>query len=188
MPKIKILVAVLVLAGIAGGGAYWYFGGQRTAAAGLTLYGNVDIRQVALAFNVAERITQMYAEEGDQVKKGQPLAALDTRRFNNRVAQAQAQVAAQEQVVAALVAGSRPEEIHQAKANAQAAQVEAHNAEVVAKRQANLRQRGLTSKENADDARAAADAAAARLRSAQAALDLITKGPGKRISRRQRPD
>ena len=177
MPKIKILVAALVLVGVAAGGGYWYFGGQRTAAAGLTLYGNVDIRQVALAFNVAERITAMYAEEGEQVQKGQLLAALDTRRFNNRVAQAESQVAAQEQVVAALVAGSRPEEIHQARANAQAAQVEAHNAEVVAKRQADLRRRGLTSKENADDARAAADAAAARLRAAQAALDLVVKGP-----------
>ena len=177
MPKIKILIAVLVLAGIAAGGAYWYVGGPRTVSAALTLYGNVDIRQVALAFNVAERITEMDAEEGEQVKKGQLLAVLDTRRFNNRVAQAEAQVAAQQQVVAALVAGSRPEEIHQAQANAKAAEVEAHNAQVIAKRQADLQRRGLTSKENTDDARAAADAAAARLRAAQAALELITKGP-----------
>lgn len=179
MTKVKILIAVLVLAGIATGGGYWYFGAHRTAAGALNLYGNVDIRQVALAFNVAERITEMYVEEGDRVKKGQVLAVLDTRRFNNRVAQSAAQVAAQEQVVAALVAGSRPEEIHQARASAQAARVQAHNARVTAKRQSDLRKRGLTSKENADDARAAADAAAARLSAAEAALELVVKGPRK---------
>lgn len=177
MQKIRILIAVVIVAVVVAGGTYWYLDERRPQPDVLTLYGNVDIRQVALAFTVSERIDQMYAEEGERVKKGQVLAALDTRRFTKRVAQSQAQVAAQEQVVAALVAGSRPEEINQARANVKAAQAEAHNARVVARRQTDLVKRGLTSKENADDARSVADAAEARLRAVQAALELALKGP-----------
>ena len=43
----------------------------------LTLYGNVDIRQVALGFRASGRIESMAFEEGDSVSSGKLLAALD---------------------------------------------------------------------------------------------------------------
>jgi len=49
-------------------------------------------------------------EEGDQVKVGQLVAELDPIRYVANVAQAPAQLAVHKQVLACLLAGSRPEE------------------------------------------------------------------------------
>jgi len=42
----------------------------------IRLYGNVDIREVRLAFNGSEHVEEMLVDEGDQVKPGQLLARL----------------------------------------------------------------------------------------------------------------
>jgi HlyD family secretion protein len=86
------------------------------------LYGNVDLRQVLLAFNNSERIVAVLAQEGDRVRRGQVLARLDRSRLEPQVAQAEAVVAAQRQVVERLQHGNRPEEIEQARAHADAQQ------------------------------------------------------------------
>jgi HlyD family secretion protein len=77
------------------GASLWYFflrqgevGQER-----LTLFGNVDIRQVELAFNGSERIAAIRVEEGASVNKGQVLAVLETRRLHQLVTMAEAQVA-----------------------------------------------------------------------------------------------
>lgn len=46
-----------------------------------TLYGNVDIRDVALSFRVSGRITEMLFDEGDHVTKGTVVAKLDKDTF-----------------------------------------------------------------------------------------------------------
>ena len=43
----------------------------------LTLYGNIEIRQVDLGFRVEGRVKKLLKEEGDEVKKGELLAILD---------------------------------------------------------------------------------------------------------------
>ncbi|QSR87110.1 efflux RND transporter periplasmic adaptor subunit [Candidatus Methylacidiphilum infernorum] len=55
----------------------------------LIIYGNVDIREVQLAFYDTGRILKMYAQEGQRVKKGQLLAELDPVRFEDAVRQAE---------------------------------------------------------------------------------------------------
>ena len=80
----------------------------------LTLFGNIDLRQVQLSFNNSERIAAVLVQEGDRVRQGQLLARLDTARLEPQLAQAEAQAAAQLQVVKRLRSGSRPEEIAQA--------------------------------------------------------------------------
>lgn len=47
----------------------------------ITLYGNVDIRQVDMAFRVPGVLKEMFFEEGDRVKKGDLLAALDDEDY-----------------------------------------------------------------------------------------------------------
>ena len=74
-------LVVLLLAAALGAGTWWWT--QRAAPAtggAIVLHGNVDIRQVDLAFNSAGRVTQVLAREGERVEKGQLLATLDMQR------------------------------------------------------------------------------------------------------------
>jgi HlyD family secretion protein len=173
---IVIIVAALGIAGF----AIWYFNNHRSINhADLVLYGNVDIRQVQLAFNGSERVVQMQAKEGDAVKKGQLLATLDTVRLTRNVDLQQAQLASQQQVLARLEAGSRPEEILKAQADVEAARIDADNAERTYQRQKTLVEQHFVAKQQADDARAGADAAQARYRSLRETLKLVQLGPRK---------
>ncbi len=180
--KAKLLrlgVIVVLLAAIGGGAAWWYRDKEQARPTALVLHGNVDIRQVELAFNANGRIAQILVHEGDRVTKGQLLAVLDTTRLESLAAQAQAQVATQRQVVARMRAGSRPEEIAKAAADADAARVDAANADRTFRRQQDLVAKHFVAQQQADDSRAAAEAAKARLNSAQEALRLVQLGPRK---------
>ena len=70
------MIAVLLVAAAAGGGAWWWFIHRAGPATELTLYGNIDLRQVALAFNNNERIATVLMQEGDYVRKGDLLATV----------------------------------------------------------------------------------------------------------------
>src|ERR671931_421498 len=115
MRRVVLIVVLLAVAGAAASVPWWLTHRHPTAQE-LTLYGNVDLRQVELAFNNSERIADVLVQEGDHVRQGQVLARLDTRRLEPQVAQAEAQAAAQRQIVERLRHGSRPEEIAQAEA------------------------------------------------------------------------
>jgi len=145
----------------------------------LTLYGNVDIRQVQLAFNGSERIATMLASEGEPVRQGQLLATLDTVRLAHNIDLQQAQLASQQQVVARLEAGSRPEEIRKAQADADAARIAADNATHTYQRLQDLVSKHFVAQQQADDALAAADAAQARYHALQETLKLVQMGPRK---------
>ncbi|NEU33636.1 biotin/lipoyl-binding protein, partial [bacterium LRH843] len=95
----------------------------------LVLYGNVDIRQVSLAFETAGRIQSLAVQEGDRVQKGQVLAELNTDSLTIQAQQAQAQLQVQQQTLNEQAAGNRPEEITQAKAKVQSAQAQFENAD-----------------------------------------------------------
>jgi len=156
--KIFILFIAVAVLGTSGAAA-WYFRNHRASSDyALTLYGNVDIRQVQLAFNGSERIATMQAREGEQVHKGQLLAKLDTVRLASNVDLQQAQLASQQQVVARLEAGSRPEEISKAQADAEAARIAADNATHTYQRLKELVSKHFVAQQQADDALAAADA------------------------------
>lgn len=115
-----MVVALLLAAG--GAGAWWWYRHREGVSKELTLLGNVDLRQVQLAFNNSERIVEVLAQEGDHVRRGQVLARLDRSRLEPQVAQAEAVAAAQRQVVERLHHGNRPEEIAQARAQVEAQQ------------------------------------------------------------------
>src|SRR5437764_1090599 len=121
MRRLALMVLLLGTAGGAAGLAWWLRHHESTPAA-LTLYGNVDLRQVQLAFNNSERIAAVLVQEGDRVRRGEVVARLDTSRLEPQVAQAEAQAAAQRHIVEKLHNGSRPEEIAQARANLELAQ------------------------------------------------------------------
>jgi HlyD family secretion protein len=171
-----MMVAVLVAAA-GGGGAAWWFAHRSGAPAALVLHGNVDLRQVALAFNNSERIATVLVQEGDRVHKGQVLARLDTSRLEPQVAQQAAQVVAQRAAVDRLRHGSRPEEIAQAKANLESAKADALNARRQFERKKALLRKSIASQQDADATEAAAGVSDARVEVNQKALDLAVAGP-----------
>ena len=176
--KKKRAVAVILVLAIGGGAAYWFTRAHAPANA-LTIYGNIDIRQVQAAFDDNGRILDLQVQEGDRVKKGQLLAELDPVRFQDAVAKSQGQVAAQEQVLARLLAGSRPEEIAEARAETAAAQATLSNAEITWQRQQALAEQQYIPKQSLDNAAAALKTARANLDHAGQALILAIKGPRK---------
>ena len=97
----KIVLPVAIIVAIAVGAATWAWAAHRPARDPdeLTLYGNVDIRQVSLAFNANERISEIRVREGDKVHAGAVLAALDERTPLARLAQSTAQIGVQEQAL-----------------------------------------------------------------------------------------
>lgn len=87
---VPLIVLVLALAG----GAAWWLTHREAAPTELLLYGNVDLRQVDLAFNNNERVTQVLVDEGAHVRAGDVLARVDTSRLTPQAAQAAANVEA----------------------------------------------------------------------------------------------
>lgn len=173
---VKIILLVAIAAGI--GFAIKRKLGQPAAAdSPLTLFGNVDIRQVALGFRTSGRIASMALEEGDAVTAGQALAMLDKGPLEDSLALFKAQVAIAEAGVAKLEAGTRPGEIAQAKAVVEERGTALTNAQQLRDRQLGLAKSGAVSKQAADDSQAQHDAAAARLASASEALALAEEGP-----------
>jgi HlyD family secretion protein len=177
--KRRALLVVLLAAAGAAAGLGWWFTHRQSATDELALYGNVDLRQVNLAFNNSERIAAVLVQEGDRVYQGQLLAKLDTSRLEPQVAQAEAQTAAQRQVVERMHNGSRPEEIAQAKANVESAKADAENARLQYERTSRLLGSRAMSQQDFDNAKAAWDSAQAKLVVNQKALDLAVAGPRK---------
>jgi|SRR5690606_38686796 len=171
----RIVVAVIVLAAAAAA-AFWWQGNRRADDAPLTLYGNVDIREVTLGFRVGGRLVEMLYEEGDRVEAGALLARLDDEPYREALRAAKARVGIAEARLELVRAGNRPQEIERAEANVAEARAALRNAEQELARQRDLDERGLTAKSIVDQAAARADEAAARLQAAEEALALARAG------------
>ncbi len=171
-----ILLVLLIAAGAAG----WYWWSHRTTGAAdtLALHGNVDIRQISLAFDGSGRIAELRAEEGDQVRAGQVIAVLDTRTLELQAQQQEANVEAQRQTLLRLRNGSRPEEIAQARAQLASAEASASRADLDFSRATGLQTAasGAISQQNVDQRRADAQTARAKVNELQAALQLAEAG------------
>ena len=79
--KLKIIFGLVLLAVSAACFVFWKFF-KKEPACEVTLYGNIEIRQVDLSFRVSGRLKKVYFEEGDYVKKGEKLAELDFDTFD----------------------------------------------------------------------------------------------------------
>lgn len=178
MPKKKIIPPIVVIIIIAA--AIWYYNRSPTAAAEIELYGNVDIRQVSLAFNSSERIVEMLKEEGDTVIAGEILARLDTEILKLQIVQTRSRITAQEQAVLRLTNGTRPEEIEQQRAKTASAEAQLNQTSQDYKRLSGALKSSsgqAVSAQTVDEAQARLQVAQANLTEARKALDLALIGP-----------
>ena len=171
--RVLVVVAVVVIAGIAG-----YVLAQRNGDddGPLRLYGNVDIREVQLAFRQPGRVTEMSFDEGDVVTAGTRVAALDAQPYRDALAAARARVRVAAAELSKLRSGLRPQEVTQARAALLQAQARATEAERNFRRQASLLESGASSQRTVDAARAARDQSTAAVQSALAALSQAAEG------------
>ena len=196
MPQIRkrrVVIVLLVLVAVAAFAAWHWILPSRHVETSIRLYGNIDIRQVQLSFNDSDRVEKLLVDEGSVVHSRQLLAQLADQRYADAVAQDQAKVAAQQQVVARLLAGSRPEEIAAARADVAASQADVAaakanltNAELLYHRRETLARQQFVSLQLRDDAQrswlaaqAALDASNQALAAKQQALRLALIGPRK---------
>jgi HlyD family secretion protein len=128
----KKLVKIVVILGVAAAIAFVVktkLSESNAVEDPLTLYGNVDIRQVSLGFRTSGRIGTMVYEEGDAVKEGQLLASLDKGPLKDNLALFRAQVNVTEAAVAKLEAGTRREGIAIASSELEVARASVAQAE-----------------------------------------------------------
>lgn len=79
--KRSSIAIILILLICIGSLAYVYYKNHQKNDNELTLYGNIEIRQVDLGFRVQGKIAKMLFEEGDKVKKGDMIAYLDDATY-----------------------------------------------------------------------------------------------------------
>ena len=149
--KRPLIIVVLLLIVLVAGGAYWWTQRAKPVSNTLTLYGNIDIRQVQLAFNDAGRVSELLVQEGDAVRKGQVVARIDAVRYQDAVNRAQAALLAQQNVLAKLKAGSRPQEIAEARAGVDAALAAQANAKATYARPKTLVGSGFLPRQSLDN-------------------------------------
>lgn len=169
---IVVLVLVAVAAGVTRG--FGLFAPHHDP--GLTLHGNVDIREVDLGFRVNGRIDGIAVEEGARVRRGDLLARLDTASLDSRTAEADARVAQAQAQLAKLRNGNRAQDIAQARARVAAAAAVADNAQRDYQRRQPLVAPGAISRGAWEQTVAQRDQARAQLVEAQQALSLLQAG------------
>ncbi|MFZ0565093.1 MAG: efflux RND transporter periplasmic adaptor subunit [Chlamydiales bacterium] len=149
MRRKHILIALCIFIIIAIGVALLvYFYTLRKNSDVLTLYGNVDVREVDIGFRVAGQVESMFFEEGDLVKKGDFLAKLDPTPYMSQQAQA--------------------------KENEEVGLVNYQNAQKLLDRRQELIGIGGVSKEDLENAQASRDALYASWKALQAAHSVAT--------------
>jgi HlyD family secretion protein len=172
--KVRILVGGVIVAAAGCAIALWSRNGHQHAK--LVLYGNVDIREVDLAFRQPGRLARMAFDEGDTVKEGDVMAELDAQPYRDALSGAEAEVLSAKRELEKLTRGNRPQEIAQAQEAVRQAEAVHLNAQTDFKRQSALLASGSTSQRVVDAARSAQDQAGALLASARKALDLRKEG------------
>ncbi len=90
--KKKIIAAALLFVVIAGICLYSCKNNKDTTDK-LTLFGNIEIRQVDLSFQVSGMISELLKEEGDLVRKGELVAVLDESDYALNFKRAEAEAA-----------------------------------------------------------------------------------------------
>jgi HlyD family secretion protein len=125
----RIMPIILILA-LIGGGTYWWYTQQQTQAAnGLKGSGTIEAEQINVGSEVAGRVVQVLADEGQQVQAGQVLFQLDDTLLNAQRAQAEAAVKTARAQRDQLVAKARPEQLEAAQATISSTQAALNGAQ-----------------------------------------------------------
>ncbi len=175
--KKRALVALVLIVLIAGGGTAYWFSSRSKGEQPVAFHGNVDIRDVTLAFRINGRVADVLKQEGDHVKQGEVIARLDASPYKLAVAQAKKTVGVAKAHLKLLEAGSRREDIAQARALLKERRAAKIHAEDNLRRIAPLVDAGAATKQDLVAARSGAEQARAAVNAAQAVVAKQVHGP-----------
>ena len=174
-------IALVVVGAIVAGGVYYYSNQQTTRAqtlvtvargdlkATITANGRVQAKKsVRLAFPASGLITQVNAQEGDQVRQGDVLATLDKRDAERRVQQAEMNQQARQQDLVEAQQPPQAQELEIAQQNLKRAAFVLAAAQDKYKEDAN------------DDHKTAQDVAQSDYDIARANFERVTRGPSQK--------
>jgi len=173
---VVVIIVVLVLV--------YHFRNKREEGV-LKLSGNIEVTETNIGFKIPGRITELLVDEGYKVKKGDVLARLDSAELAGVVAQSRAVLQEAATRLAELRAGSRPQEIEQAKANVGSQEAELNKAKKDYERAEILYKNGAISASQFDTAKSAYETRMAQYTNALEQLSLVKEGPRKEDIRAQ---
>jgi HlyD family secretion protein len=143
----------------------------------MVLSGNVEVTETNVGFKIPGRVVDRPVDEGYKVKAGDMLARLDSSEAASIVSQGRAAVAEAVTRLAELKAGSRSQEIEQARANVSAQEAELVRFKKEYERAEVLHRNGAISTLQFDAAKSAYEARVSLHRNAQEFLSLVKEGP-----------
>jgi multidrug resistance efflux pump len=116
--RARIVIPILLITLLTYGGYRWWNEQARAAelAGVITGTGTIEAEEVLITAEIAGRVRQLMADEGQPVAAGAALAQLDTALLEAQLAQTQAAVQAAEANLALVRAGARSEELAAAEA------------------------------------------------------------------------
>jgi membrane fusion protein (multidrug efflux system) len=165
------LVAIALLAGAGWFGYHWWTEGRFMVSTD-DAYIEGDI--AVIAPKVSGYVKTVEVQNNQQVKQGDLLVKIDDGDYQNAVAQAEAQLNAQNvalKATEAQIAGAKAS-LSQAKANRDALNPQIDNAKTVLQRADTLREKGAATVASFDDARSALDQLKAKVQAADAAVEV----------------
>jgi HlyD family secretion protein len=142
----------------------------------LTAVGQLESDRIELVAEFSEPIIAIAGLEGDQLSPGDLIISQNSSRIGIRIAEAQANIARIQALLAEQVSGPRQQQIDAAIASLNEANIEESFANREVERLAGLRARNLTSIESIDQAEKAQQSAGARIEFAQARLSELQAG------------
>ncbi len=174
MKFLRFLLLFALLAALLA--AAWFLRIRDTETPLNRAWGNVDTRQVSLAFEASQRIVELGPEEGDAVRAGDVIGRLDTRSLEIERARARAELASLEAQADLAREGYRKEDIDAQRATTAALESKLELARRTYRRQKDLLAVRASSRQNYDDAEMTLQASEREYLAARAQLAALEAG------------
>lgn len=175
MKKTAVVIVLIAVCAI-GWMMFGKDGADVKSAGEMKVFGNVEIREVALSFRVGGRVSELAFEEGGAVKKGDVVATLDDAQYAIALRGAEAALAAAESAAEKLRAGYEDDLIRAARAARDEAAAALRNAEKDRARFKGLLEQNVVAQKEYDDVSTAVDRLRAALSAAESRLHQLRGG------------
>lgn len=145
----------------------------------IKLSGNIEVTEINPGFKTSGRISELFTDEGRVVEKNAKIAVIESTQTRETLMQSVRQLHESQEVLSALEAGSRPQEIAEAQASVLSAKADFQKCKKDCERTGILYKNGAVSASQMDAAKRLYEMALAQVKAQEARLSLVKEGPRK---------